>query len=650
MLGILALLFLLCFALMPLVYDLLLPFMKYTPARGMWNSPFVGMENFQLIFGAPLFLSALGNTLLINLPPLVLATGLSFLSAWLVRVIKGNTGRALWLMGAGLLSFLPAQLFIVPMTQAMAGNGLNPTLVYLFMCLLVFLRLAGPAVLLGGAVSVYTAGGKGIFAGVFFFILYGLAGLFTSGNEAYLLYIAPLAENTMTLSLYIYQASMMQGNLSVGAAANLLRTLPQLVLAAAGFFALLRLLKRPQPVVPQRTQKGLSLVGVILLCAGGVLFVAAIVWAAIDRGVMPAASTVSLAIAGCAYLTLFAVAGGLLSFQARKPVVVLVLLLLGAVSGGVASQYLNTRNLGFLNNPLPAAIYGALALLPLAAGAAYLFYRGGRAAVAHTFPLVGMGVAVLLTDHMNNTIYFADRQMTPLAGQAYAAMVEMNADRQTPAASYALTLLCLSVWLLGFAFLFKRQLTPAQANALNQPYGRPVGSADGRPGPAMGTPYPPQPGQPLPGGQPAYPAYPAAQPPYPAYGQVPPAGYGQQPMGQMPPQAGPAPYAPQQPWPQQPGQQQPWPQQAAPQAKPEPAPETPLVAQEVPSVAADAPPAAPDVPPAAVETPPAAPDATDAPPQAAPAPTETAPPTAAPQAPFAPTVAPAEPSPDFPDI
>ena len=545
-LGILALLFLLIFALMPLVYDLLLPFQKMSYARGVWGSPFVGLENFRQLFGMPNFLNALGNTLLLNWPPLVLATGLAFLSAWLVRVIRGNTGRAIWLMGAGLLSFLPAQLFIAPLVYAVVGNGINPTLAYLFMCLLAFLRLAGPAALLGGAVSVYTVGGKGRFAGVFFFILYGLAGLFTNGSEAFFLNIASI-DSTMTLSMYIYQMSMLMANYSGGAAANLLRTLPQLVLAAVGFLAMLRLLKRPQPVVPQRTQKGLSLAGIILLCVGGALFVAFIVWGVLDRGIMPTANTVSLAIAGCAYFTLLAVAGGLLSFQARKPVVVLVMLLLGAVGGGVAGQYLHAINMGLLNTALPAAVYGALSMLPLAAGAAYLFYRGGRAAVAHTFPMVGIAVATLLTDHLNNSIYFSNRQMMPYAGQAYAAMAE-SGTWQTPAASYVLTLLCLAVWLISFAFLFKRNLAPGQIEALNQPRMKaPAMAAPGMAAPMMQG----QPGQPMPGGQ----VYPGGQPP--AAGQPwPQAGYTPPPYA-----AGQAPYpAPQQappppqPWPANPGQ------------------------------------------------------------------------------------------------
>jgi ABC-type polysaccharide transport system permease subunit len=45
---------------------IVIAFQDYSPVRGMWNSEWVGLENFRTAFGSPFFQSALRNTLILN--------------------------------------------------------------------------------------------------------------------------------------------------------------------------------------------------------------------------------------------------------------------------------------------------------------------------------------------------------------------------------------------------------------------------------------------------------------------------------------------------------------------------------------------------------------------------------------------------------
>lgn len=66
LMSLLPVLFLVVFCYIPMG-GIVIAFMKYLPAKGIWGSKWVGLKNFQTLFNMPGFFDALGNTLSISL-------------------------------------------------------------------------------------------------------------------------------------------------------------------------------------------------------------------------------------------------------------------------------------------------------------------------------------------------------------------------------------------------------------------------------------------------------------------------------------------------------------------------------------------------------------------------------------------------------
>lgn len=72
------------------LYGLLLPFKNYRFDLGIWNSPWVGLDNFKFLFNGNSIQRALRNTLLYNLVFISLGTFISVVLALMLREIARN--------------------------------------------------------------------------------------------------------------------------------------------------------------------------------------------------------------------------------------------------------------------------------------------------------------------------------------------------------------------------------------------------------------------------------------------------------------------------------------------------------------------------------------------------------------------------------
>ncbi|TMV47350.1 hypothetical protein FE783_22380 [Paenibacillus mesophilus] len=119
MLVIPALLLIFVFKIIPFVIALILPFKRYILTKGIWDSPWVGMNNFIHLFGDPSFRNVIANTLLIKLG-YIAASGATALVVAL----------ALSCVASGKLRTAFATLFLVPYFV--------PTLIFAYIATIVF--------------------------------------------------------------------------------------------------------------------------------------------------------------------------------------------------------------------------------------------------------------------------------------------------------------------------------------------------------------------------------------------------------------------------------------------------------------------------------------------------------------------------------
>jgi len=76
------------------LYGLLLPFKSYRYNLGIWNSPWVGFDNFGFLFNGDALYRVLRNTLLYNMTFIVLGTTLSVIVALLLYELSRRFVRA----------------------------------------------------------------------------------------------------------------------------------------------------------------------------------------------------------------------------------------------------------------------------------------------------------------------------------------------------------------------------------------------------------------------------------------------------------------------------------------------------------------------------------------------------------------------------
>ena len=78
------------------MYGLVMAFQDYNPGLGFFRSPWVGFENFQLIFSQPQFILTIYNTLFISFLKLVFGTFASVVFSLLLNEIRSNFSKRLF--------------------------------------------------------------------------------------------------------------------------------------------------------------------------------------------------------------------------------------------------------------------------------------------------------------------------------------------------------------------------------------------------------------------------------------------------------------------------------------------------------------------------------------------------------------------------
>ncbi len=115
------------------IYGIIMAFQDYNPGLGFWGSPWVGLENFQLVFSTPQFLSSVYNTFFISFFKIFIQTMSSVVFALLLNELRATGAKRLfqtivyipnfisWVIMAGILINLLASDGMVNMMLKVIG-------------------------------------------------------------------------------------------------------------------------------------------------------------------------------------------------------------------------------------------------------------------------------------------------------------------------------------------------------------------------------------------------------------------------------------------------------------------------------------------------------------------------------------------------
>ena len=118
------------------LYGIVMAFQDYNPGLGFTKSPWVGMDNFNLIFSQPAFLSTIYNTLFMSVGKIVLGTLWSVVFALQLNEIRQNASKRIyqtivyipnfisWVIMAGILTEILGSTGII--NEAIMGLGGKP--------------------------------------------------------------------------------------------------------------------------------------------------------------------------------------------------------------------------------------------------------------------------------------------------------------------------------------------------------------------------------------------------------------------------------------------------------------------------------------------------------------------------------------------
>lgn len=433
--------FALCWTI-PFFYSLILSLKSYSPMRGLFGSPWVGLANYREIFGQAQAGQLWLNSFLLRMTELGSALAVGIPLALAVSSIRGERSR-LWAAALCLLpSLIPETSWVYLLREALPAEAFLEQSRFLSTYALLSAIGGGGAVAFAGglfsALKQRGAGG-GLWAGVAAFACLALFGVFSPSQSALLLLQSPMNYALSdTLSTYVYRRGLIGAEFSKSAVFSCLRMLAQLPIAALAALPLARLLRSAPEDTPAKQARELApKPGLLRLPAGLLIALALVLW----LGVLAAPLFGSQALGALKELwandTLREAvensAGvAALAFAVALPIWALLLWALRAVrargfaafaavatafSGATVALYLLARGAGLVNTRYAAALGAVFApqavLLALLMSAAGLRAGGLRVIWAALFAAL-IAAAFAWGDYYAPLIYLSDRSLYPL--------------------------------------------------------------------------------------------------------------------------------------------------------------------------------------------------------------------------------------------
>ena len=106
------------------LYGIVMAFQDYNPGLGFTRSPWVGMENFKLIFSQPAFLSTIYNTLFMSIGKIVLGTLWSVVFALQLNEIRQTASKRIYQTIVYIPNFISWVIMAGILTEILGSTGI----------------------------------------------------------------------------------------------------------------------------------------------------------------------------------------------------------------------------------------------------------------------------------------------------------------------------------------------------------------------------------------------------------------------------------------------------------------------------------------------------------------------------------------------
>ncbi len=402
---------------------------KFRPMRGLFSSPFVGMQNFQMLLRGPTIGTNIQCTLIFLLIGLALAIVFGFIGSAAGR----GSGRSI-MIGLGLALAATPRLFWEAcfISLGMLRQPGNAPMIYLIQAL----PWAGLSMFAGALLSTVWPNRRA-FAALAVPVLMLFAGASIAGASLSPTYTALNSKATMSLNYFSYQQSYLNANYAIGAAVESLRGLVTLLCAIIGLLLLVPMLRShgaeladaPQsaPAAPAALLAGLLplAVGIVMLITGGTGILAN---RTIATGLLRSALEfmLTLILGFGFYFALLGLAGRF----SRNSAMPVGLSMLSAMALGAFSivGFLFAHSLGMIDTLIPVIFNNLLS--PLSFAFAFVLVLT-RPANSRSRALLALGAALFaacfgLGSYEGSITYVRSNSNMNFAGCAYQAMRNME--------------------------------------------------------------------------------------------------------------------------------------------------------------------------------------------------------------------------------
>lgn len=361
--------------LIPGLLNLFLSFKEYTPAQGIWGSPYTGLTNYLSLIQGNNFPRLLGNSFFLGLVSFLATLVLAIPAALLCSLIKN---RKIAATCAGLLlmpAFVPAACYFVLTCRIFSTTLFTQSSTYVFGFIAQTLLPGAALIAFAGAATsmVFRARGRKPLHGA----LQGCLGasllvcfmLLLPNHEALQLSSNPLVyQSADTLDTYAARSFLQQNKLGGSAAAYVLRSILQGCLAVIPAAILAFTLKKQdqlaQPAaIPETDQNARQTIlpwipwliavalGVCTVLAIGVPQISAV--SGIASNLLMSIPMVIIALL-VGTIAAYIILNGARNASRTGLAIFAVILL--APAGAMAGQYLLARQFGLLNTIFPTAL------------------------------------------------------------------------------------------------------------------------------------------------------------------------------------------------------------------------------------------------------------------------------------------------------
>ena len=110
------------------IYGIIMAFQNYNPGMGFWGSPWVGLENFRLVFSTPQFINAIRNTFTISIGKITIQIFSSVMFALLLNELRAVGMKRMYQTIVYIPNFISWVIMAGILINLLASDGLVNTM------------------------------------------------------------------------------------------------------------------------------------------------------------------------------------------------------------------------------------------------------------------------------------------------------------------------------------------------------------------------------------------------------------------------------------------------------------------------------------------------------------------------------------------